>query len=93
MSVKDNIDISGIATTAGAVALLDNIATSDAPVVRSCVAYDFSLGAELSANSLPVLTSCAGHSHQKSRGSCLGKGKLLSRFLQQDQAHIAMYKL
>ena len=35
MAVKDNIDVVGTATTAGAVALLDNIPTTDAPVVRA----------------------------------------------------------
>lgn len=33
MAVKDNIDVVGTATTAGAVALLDNIPATDAPVV------------------------------------------------------------
>lgn len=33
--VKDNIDVEGMATTAGSVALKDNIADNDAPVIRT----------------------------------------------------------
>ena len=33
--VKDNIDVRGFHTTAGSLALADNIAQSDAPVIRN----------------------------------------------------------
>ena len=33
--LKDNIDVKGMATTAGSVALKDNIADTDSPIVRT----------------------------------------------------------
>lgn len=32
--VKDNIDVKGMATTAGSLSLVDNIATEDAPIIQ-----------------------------------------------------------
>jgi Asp-tRNA(Asn)/Glu-tRNA(Gln) amidotransferase A subunit family amidase len=38
IAVKDNIDVAGLATTAGSSALADNVAQTDAPVVQRLVA-------------------------------------------------------